>query len=176
MKLQKKHIITGIIAIGTISGAVLYWQYQKLMEYCISFNRAVLKKISLQNINIDLFLNIKNNSSLKIEILSQDYVAFINNVLVAKASNIIPQIIEPKATSQIAVNIDMSPQSVLKTLSNLSTDLMMSPSKVIVTVKINVKVKLWIFKISIPYEYKTSIKDLMSAKPQNASTSNEKKC
>ena len=176
MKLQKKHFIAIGIGAFSVTAALLYMQYKKLMDYCMSFNKFVLKKISFDQIDLDLFLNFKNNSSIKLNITSQEYEVFLNERSIAVINNTNPVIIEPKKTSVLPLNIKFSPSSVAKYIGNIATDIAFKPEKVILKVKCKIKVKFWMFNISIPYEYITSLKDLKENKQQNSSTTNEKKC
>ena len=105
MKIEKKHIVAGVIAAVSITGALAYLQYKKLMNYCIGFNKIRLNKISSTNADIDVFINFKNQSDLKIEIQSQEYNVYMNDAFLTKASNAKPQVIEPKSTSVIGINV-----------------------------------------------------------------------
>jgi LEA14-like dessication related protein len=176
MKLEKKHYIAGAIALVTITGAALYLQYKKLMNYCISIKNVKINSLSLSKADFNLFLNFKNNSDLKIDIVSQDYTAYLNDKEIAQVSNPKAQIISPKSISEIGVNIVFNPSKLLGTVGALAQNFAFSPEKVILKVKCKLKVKLYIFTFNIPYEYVTSVKDLMSNKSENKSTSNEKKC
>lgn len=176
MKLQKKHIVAGVIGIVSISAAVLYWQYKKLMDYCISLNKIMLKEFNLSKANIDLYLNFKNNSSIKLEIISQDYTVFINDKEVVKAGNASLLTVAPNTTSVLSVNIGFSPQKLINTIGGLAGDILLNPQKINVTISIKVKVKLWAFTVSIPYEFKSTLKDMLANKQQNTSTKNPKKC
>jgi LEA14-like dessication related protein len=176
MKIEKKHIVVTTIALASFTGAALYWQYQKLTSSCITFKKIILKKLSLQQTNLDLFLNFKNLSNIKIHIVSQNYKVFLNDKEIVTASNSMQQTILPKETSVLALNVDFQPTKLLNTISNLATSFALTPQKVLVTIKVDIKVKLWFFSISIPYEYITTIADLLSNKQENKSTSNVKKC
>lgn len=176
MKLEKKHIIVGAIGIISISAAVLYWQYKKLMDYCISLNKIMLKKFTLNEADIDLYLNFKNNSSIKLDIISQEYTVAINDKEIVKAGNANSLSIAPNSTSVLSVNVGFNPSKLINIIGGLATDIMLNPQKIIVTINVKVKVKLWAFTISIPYEFKSTLKDLLANKQQNTSTKNPKKC
>lgn len=177
MKIQKKHlIIGGLIGATMLTSAFLYWQYTKLMEYCISLKKVKLNKFNLQNADIDLSLNFGNNSNLTIEIVSQDYTALINDKQVVKVSNPKLQTILPKSKNEINLNISFSPSKLLNVIGSIAKDILLSPEKVSITIIVNIKVKLYFLKFNIPYEYKTNLKELMSNKQTNESTSNTKKC
>jgi LEA14-like dessication related protein len=176
MKIEKKHIVVTSIALVSISLAALYWQYKRLTDSCITLNKFLMKKLTLQEVDLDLFLNFKNKSNIKINILSQDYKVYINDTEVVKASNTITQTILPKTASILAVNVNFQPNKIINTISGLATNFALAPQKVIIKVKIDVKVKLWLFTIAIPYEYVATLSDLLSNKQENKSTSNVKKC
>lgn len=176
MKIEKKHIVAGVIGIVSISAAVLYWQYKKLMDYCISLNKIMLKEFNLSKANIDLYLNFKNNSSIKLEIISQEYTVSINDKEVVKAGNANLLTVAPNSTSVLSVNVAFSPQKLINTISSLAADLLLNPQKINITIAVKVKVKLWAFTISIPYEFKSTLKDMLANKQQNSSTNNPKKC
>lgn len=176
MKLQKKHIIVGVIGIVSVSAAVLYWQYKKLMDYCISLNKVLLRKFSLNEADIDLYLNFRNNSSIKLEIISQEYTVSINDKEVVKAGNANSLIVAPNTTSVLSVNVGFSPSKLINTLGGLAGDIVLNPQKVNIVISVKVKVKLWAFTISVPYEFKSNLKDMLANKQQNTSTNNTKKC
>lgn len=176
MKLEKKHIVAGVIGIVSISAAVLYWQYKKLMDYCISLNKIMLKEFNLSTANIDLYLNFKNNSAIKLEIISQEYTVLINDKEVVKAGNSNSLSVQPNSTSVLSVNIGFSPSKLINIIGGLAKDIVLNPQSVNITIAIKVKVKLWAFTISIPYEFKSTLKDMLANKQQNTSTKNTKKC
>ena len=113
MKIEKKHIIAGVIGIVSITAAALYWQYKKLMDYCISLNKIMLKKFSLNEADIDLYLNFKNNSAIKLEIVSQEYTVFINDKEVVKAGNSNLLTVAPASSSVLSVNVAFSPSKLI---------------------------------------------------------------
>lgn len=176
MKLEKKHIVAGVIGIVSISAAVLYWQYKKLMDYCISLNKVMLKEFNLSTANIDLYLNFKNNSAIKLDIISQEYSVSINDKEVVKAGNSNSLSVQPNSTSVLSVNIGFSPSKLINIIGGLAKDIVLNPQSVNVTINVKVKVKLWAFTISIPYEFKSTLKDMLANKQQNTSTKNPKKC
>ena len=176
MKLEKKHIVVGVIGIVSISAAVLYWQYKKLMDYCISFNKIMLKKFNLTETDIDLYLNFRNNSAIKLEIISQEYTVSINDKEVVKAGNAKSLTVAPSTASVLSVNVAFSPQKLINMIGGLAGDIVLNPQKINITIGVKVKVKLWAFTVSIPYEFKSTLKDMLANKQENTSTNNPKKC
>ncbi len=161
MKIEKKHIIAAFIAGVSITGAVAYLQYKKLMNYCIGFNRIKLNRINANQADFDVFINFKNQSDLKIEILSQEYNVYLNDSFLLNASNAEEQIIGPKSMSVIGINIRFNPSQAGKSILNT----VLSAAVLSIRVDIKLKVKFWFFTVNIPYSYRTTLKELMTPGP-----------
>lgn len=157
MKIEKKHIIAVGLGVICTAAGLAYWQYKKITNYCIGLNRIKPNKINAQIADFDLFLNFKNNSSVKIDILSQEYNVFVNNKFITKASNPNKQSIEPESMNIIGVNIKFNPTVAGQNL----LDALLKMGNTVIKVDIKLKVKVWLFTISIPYIYQTSLKELM---------------
>ncbi len=169
MKIQSKHIIVAGIGLVTITGALAYWQYKKIMDYCIGFNTLKVNKLTGKDGDIDIYLNFKNNSNLKLDILSQEYEVFINDKFIVKAENKNPQTILPVSMNVIGVKVKFNPEKA--GINILNTILSLKPISFRVEVKM--KVKLWFFTVNIPYTYVATLKDLMAPK---AAPSTNVKC
>ncbi len=166
MKIEKKHIVAAVIAGVSITGAIAYLQYKKLMNYCIGFNKIRANKISQTNADIDVFINFKNQSDLKIEIESQEYNVYLNDAFLTKASNAKPQVIAPKSMSVIGINVRFNPSQAGKNILNV----LLSGSGLSVRIDMKLKVKFWFFTVNIPYTYKTTLKELMAPSPTGSAS------
>lgn len=163
MGLKKKYIIAGGIAIVTITGALLYWQYTKLMEYALKLAGVKVNKATSNAVDIDLVLTLSNNSNLKFTIISQEYKVFLNNTLLANITNPSAQEISPASVSPVSVNIKFNPAKVGNDIKGSAADILLNLSQTKVRVDVKLKVGIWLFKIAIPYSYSTTIKDLFYA-------------
>jgi len=161
MKIQKKHIIAGSIALVTITGAFLYMQYKKLMEYTLGFKSMKVKKVSLNEVVLDVFLLFNNPSKLKFDITEQKYKVFINNQFVSDAVNYSTNKIEPKSSSVLGVNVKFNPSAVLKVLKLNWTDIILKPEQSKVKIEMKFKVNLYLIPITIPYVYEFTFKELV---------------
>lgn len=166
MKIEKKHIIGGAIALVSITGAIAYLQYKKLMNYCIGFNKIRANKISSTNADIDVFINFKNQSNLKIEIQSQEYNVYLNDAFLTKASNAKAQVIAPNSMSVIGINVKFNPSQAGKNILNT----LLSGSGIAIRIDMKLKVKFWFFTVNIPYSYKTTLKELMAPSPAGSTS------
>lgn len=157
MKIEKKHLIAIGLGVVCTAAGLAYWQYTRLMNYCIGLNKIKVNAITQTKANLDLLLNFRNKSDIAINILSQDYKVYINNKFIVAATNPEPQLIAPDSMSVISVNIKFNPEKSGQNI--LSAILSMGNTNIKVDVKL--KVKVWLFTVSIPYLYETTIKELM---------------
>ncbi len=167
MAIQKRHIVTGGIALLTISGAYLYWQYTKLVASAIKFARIGIKKVSPTEVNFDLFLTFTNRSKVKFIISEQQYKVFLNDVFITQASRPEGTLISPLTTSPMTVNVSFNPAKIGQDVKKDLPNLLMNFNKNTIRVEVNLTIQLWLFKLSIPYTYMTTVAELMAPKASN---------
>jgi len=160
MKIEKKHITIGLIAVVSLSLAYAYKTYKDIMDYDLGFKGLKVKKISLKEISLNVFLNFTNKSSQKIEIVEQTYKVYLNDKFVTDAVNYSKNIIEPKSDSVLGVDVTFDPSKVFQVLKVSFADLLLAPEKQVMKVEMNLKVKIFGLKFSIPYIYTATIKEL----------------
>jgi len=164
MKIDRKYLIAGAIGLVTITGALAYLQYTRLMNYVIKVGKIKINKIALNNIDFNLILNFENKSNISFDIKNQTYDIYLNNVFIAKAENQSITKINAKSVSQIGLNIKFDPSTAVKKLGLGTLDLLSKPDKVMLKVDVKLKVKLYGITISLPYVFESSLKDLTSEK------------
>lgn len=158
---QKKYIIAGIIGAITIAGGLAYLQYKKLMNYALTFRSVRINKISLTKFDFDLILNFQNKSDVAFTIKSQSYDIYLNNVFVTRINNDSDSVMLANATSPMGLNISFNPQSALQKLHLGALAILKADTKLTIKVDMKMKVKLWVFTISIPYVYEDTLKNMM---------------
>jgi hypothetical protein len=162
MKIQKKYLVAGLIGLVTITGATLYLQYQKLMNYTIGLKRVKINKLSLAGFDIDLFLNFENKSDLKFTIEKQKYAVYVNGVYLTTMVNDLPNEILPKSVNVLGMNMKESGKDVVGKLKSLITALA-SSDKVMVKIVTTMKVKYGFISLSFPpFTYENTLKNMMA--------------
>jgi LEA14-like dessication related protein len=157
---SKKYLIAGAIGVVTITGALFYLQYKKIMQYVITVKGAFVNSISATLIDLTLRLNFENKSSVGFVIESQTYDVYLNDGLIAKLKNNTPITIAPKATTIIPLNVKTNPRTALSSVKLRIADILLKPDSVILKVVCKLKVKIWFFTVNIPYTYAASVKEL----------------
>lgn len=173
--LTNKYVVAGAISIFALGG-LLYYEYKRLLNYCISFNRIKVNSVNMNKFDFDLFMNFKNQSALKIDITSTAANIYLNNNFVTSIQNSVPQIIQPESTSVLGFNCVLIPDKVLKILGNNSSDLLLHREKVNIKVDAKIKIKFYFINITVPYVYETNLKDMMTSTPSDSSNVNVGKC
>lgn len=160
MRIQKKHIIVGAIGLFTVSGALAYWQYTKLMQYAIKLLKVKINDISITNVDVDITLNVTNNSDLPVVLSNQEHKVYINDILVSDISNKISQPLAKKSASPITIKVKIDPATVFKQLKMNAVDLLANFLDNKIRVEIKLKVGLWFLKFNIPYTYISTLREL----------------
>jgi LEA14-like dessication related protein len=171
--MNKKYIIAGLIGTVTILGAIAYLQFQKIKDYCLSINKIKLNGFGLNGVDIDLFMNFVNKSELKLKLLSQTYLVYINDIGVAKISNSVPQVINPSSSSVVSAKLQFNPKQVLGVINKNAIDLAKNADSIKIKFIINMKVGFGILSFNVNQEYLTNLKELLSSSEPNGAS---KKC
>ena len=159
-----KYLIAGVIATITITGALAYLQYKKLMNYIIKVKTAVVKTITANLLDLDLTLDFENKSNISFEIKSQEYEVYIDNKFISKINNIKPVFIKAKSNSDIFVNIKVNPTKVGTRFKLEDLGKLLDLQNVKIKIIGKMKVKLYAFTINIPFNFETTIKELRENK------------
>ena len=161
MKIQKKYIVAGALAIVSIALALGYLQYKKLMNYNLGFKSVKLKTLSASKIVFDIFLNFTNKSSLKFEIIEQENKLYINDKFVSDIVSKTSNKIEPNSTSVIGVNVSFNPNDITSALGKNYAWLILNTSSIKIKIDMKMKVKLYGIKVSIPFIYEDTLKGII---------------
>jgi LEA14-like dessication related protein len=125
----KKWFILGGIGLFSVTLAIAYAQYKRLMDYTIKFKNIKLKSITPEKINFDLFIDFKNNSSLKFDILEQEYSIYANNKFISKIINKSANTINANSTSVIGINVNINVKDLTNALNKNWASLLIKPDE-----------------------------------------------
>lgn len=156
---KNKLFLFGLGLVGLV-GITAYSNYQKLLQYAITFNRIEVRTTKIDSVNFDLFVNFLNKSNLVLTVLSQQYFVYVNDTLIASITSNTAQKINPLAISVIKTNVIFNPTKVGKTIALE----FLQGNTIKLNVKILFKVRISIFTITVPYIYTTTLKELFAKK------------
>ncbi|MEM2138567.1 MAG: hypothetical protein QXM96_00220 [Candidatus Woesearchaeota archaeon] len=145
------------------TGAFLYYQYCKLMDYVLNFSRIKINKITKDFIDFDLFLFITNKSNIKYSIVEQEYELFLNNVYLTKMVNYSENVIYPNSKSEIGINIKLNFKDFLEKGKMSLSDILTNKNASLL-IKMNLIIKVYFIKFKLPYEYNIDLLTLLNKK------------
>jgi LEA14-like dessication related protein len=147
--------------IGAGVGAFLYYQYLQLMKYVIKVKGISVRRLGLKDINFDIFLNFRNESDVKIDIVEQKHKVYMNDIEISNILNYNTNIIQPNSTSVIGFNVSIDPTKILNIIKVDYMQMLTDPNKVNLSIDMNFKVRLYFFNVNINYGYQIGLKDLI---------------
>jgi LEA14-like dessication related protein len=165
---NKKWLYIGAGVLGL--GALAYYQYKKLMDFTLGFKSARVNSVGVNGINLDLFFNFTNKSAVKVEVLSQSYDVYINDIYVTTLSNSLANTIQPKATSVVGVNVNLTKSDLASLGQRLKGGLLslLNVANIKVTIKEHIKMKVAGFiPYTLNYNYNTTIKEMTAPSSKN---------
>jgi LEA14-like dessication related protein len=151
------YIAGGVAVLGVLA----YIQYKRLMDFELSFNSFKLNKLNKDEIDANLYFNFLNKSSLAVDIISQKYDIYINDIYITTATNQINNVVKPKATSIVGVNVRLTDWTKLIT----SQSNLLSVLSSLTNLNMKVVEKIYVKVMGIPYTINyTYVKPLTGAK------------
>lgn len=165
MQIDRKYIYAGLIGIVTITGALLYLEYKKMMNYVIGLKSIKLNTISNTLVDISVYINFNNKGTLPFDIQSQSYVVYLNGKIAVQAGNAKPiKIIT--GNNIIPVAIQFNPAAVSKQLGGTSGMLgfILKPEQLHIKIEVKLYVKFLGFSIPIPFTHETTLAQLLATK------------
>ena len=173
MKIEKKHVVAGAIMLVSITAGLLYLQYKKIMDWCINITRINLNSFKWEAADIDLYITVRNKSSVKVNLISQEYNVYINDKFVSKISNSTPQVLAPNSDSPLAIKMEFSPKNTFALLGMNVSDLLLHPEniniKITMSLKVSVKIGFLNVGGTIPFDYVTNLKEMTTSSNPNIS-------
>jgi len=162
----KKWLIVGGLSIISVALAIGYLQYRKLKDYIIKVRGVNVKQITANIFDFDLLVSFTNNSNVKFTISEQLYDVYINDKFVTKIKGTQSVTILPKQSTIIPLNITFNPTGVLKMLEKSWVQMLLNPALITLKIDMQLKVNLYGFKKSMPITFTSTLKELLTKKPQ----------
>ena len=163
---NKKWLYIGAGAL--VVGGLAYYQYKRLMDFGLAFKSARVNNVGINGINLDLFFNFTNKSSVSVEVISQSYDVYINDIFVATLSNGLSTTIKPKATTIVGVNVNLTKEQLKDLGSRLKGGLLSLLDVKNVRVKIVERIKMKVagfIPYTLNYTYNTTIGEMTAPTP-----------
>lgn len=159
-KIEKRVWITGLIALVSVTGAYMYSQVMKILDYTLVFKGMKDVKFDKNGVSFKIWYEYKNKANITITLASQDYEVYINNQYLTTLTSKIPNILDGSKVSNIEIDVNLSPADFKKVNLNLA-QVLLSPKSVEIKTIMKWKVKYGILKFPISYPYIVNLKEVI---------------
>ena len=160
-KSSKRLLITALIGLISFTGAYMYFQVSKILNYTLNFKGVKNVAKSGNGIAFTMWYEYTNKANINVTIAEQAYEIYINNQYFTTLTNFVPNTLTGSQTSNIEVNINLTLADFKKLKLNYA-QLILQPKTVEIKTVMKWKVKYGIFKFPVSYEYMVSLKQIIS--------------
>jgi LEA14-like dessication related protein len=161
--LQAKHYwIAGLIGAVSLTGAYMYLQVRKILNYTLNFVSIKDLKYTNNVAKFNLIYNYENKANIDVVLAEQEYDVYINDVYYTTLRNYAPQKLFGGQKNIIAVAVVLDVKDIASKLKTNYLTLIALPQNVKILIKMKFKVKYGILKIPIKYEYPLTLKEIIS--------------
>lgn len=160
-------IIGGSIALAFGLGYWIYSQYKAVMNYCFNMGGYSLNSLSKDGIDLDVDLEIKNNSSINIQLLSYNLSVYLNGIKTAAITSPVNQTLKPHQFSTVVLKIKITGEDLSKfdlfSLTNILLDFKNTRIKIVGTLGVSIE---GIKATGVPINIEQPLKDMLPASDQ----------
>ena len=164
MVLSKKQKWGIGIGLGLLSIGALYVRrlIKRIQNFGVSLNNVKVKTFNKEKLNFDVILNYKNNSELTINLVSQKYDVYINDVYVTTMTNDNENVLKAKAISPLQFSVNLNLPEIDSKIRTSYAKMILEPKNV--PVKFVMKFKARVGFLRLPYTYilNTNLKEILS--------------
>ena len=160
-KIEKRLWIAGLIGLVSVTGAYMYYQVNKILDYTLNFKGVKNVKVQKDGVSFTMWYEYSNKANITISLSEQKYDVYINNQFLTTLTNFVPNTLVGGQVSNIEVNVVLTLADFKKLNLNYA-QLILAPKSVEIKTDMKWKVKYGIFKFPVSYPYIVSLKEVIS--------------
>jgi LEA14-like dessication related protein len=160
-KIQKRLWIAGLIGLVSVTGAYMYYQVNKILDYTLNYKGIKNVKITKDQISFTMWYEYQNKANITITLAEAKYDVYVENQYVTTLTNFVPNTLVGGQVSVIEVNVVLTKSDLAKLKLNYA-QLILAPKSVEIKTDMKWKVKYGIFKFPVSYPYIVSLKEVIS--------------
>jgi hypothetical protein len=159
-KIEKRVWITGLIALVSITGAYMYSQVMKILDYTLDFKGMRDVKFDKNGISFKIWYEYKNKANITITLATQEYDVYINNKYLTTLKSNIPNVLDGSIASNILIDVNLTPADFKKLDMNIA-QVLVAPKSIEIKTIMKWKVKYGILKFPVTYPYIVNLKEVI---------------
>ena len=161
--IQNKHYwIAGLIGAISLTGAYMYLQVRKVLDYTLNYIGIKDLKYANNVASFNLIYQYENKANIDVVLAEQEYDIYINGVFYTTLRNYAPQKLFGGQKNIIAVAVVLNIKDIANKLKVNYLTLIALPQNVKIDIKMKFKVKYGIIKVPIKYDYPLTLKEIIS--------------
>jgi hypothetical protein len=132
-------IVLGLAVIAVVTNFAyrIITEAKKLLQYCYEFGGASVRKIGLESIDMDIILNVKNNSKIDMAVTGYDLQIYVNEKYVSTVKSYKNQIFKSGKKEPLRLRLLFNPKEVLKNVINFNNLLSFAIDKSKIIIKVS---------------------------------------
>ena len=159
-KIEKRVWITGLIALVSITGAYMYSQVMKILDYTLDFKGMRDVKFDKNGISFKIWYEYKNKANITITLATQEYDVYINNKYLTTLKSNIPNVLDGSIASNILIDVNLTPADFKKLDMNIA-QVLVAPKSIEIKTIMKWKVKYGFLKFPVTYPYIVNLKEVI---------------
>lgn len=162
MKIERKYWIAGLIGAVTITGAYMYLQVKKVLEYSLKFVATRNLTIKTNGVSADFVYEYINKANIDVTLAKQEYDVFINGVFYTTLKNDVPNVLKGGQPSLVAFRMTLDYKEIGEKLKTNYLSLVALPQNVKILIKMKWKVRYGIIRVPISYDWELTLKEILN--------------
>jgi len=160
-KTQKFGIWTGVVALLGYTAFKINKLVKQLQDFELIFKKVKVNKFNTKTLDFNVFYDYVNKSPITINLVSQEYDIYVNDVYVTTMKNYAENVLKANATSPLGFNVLIDLPSLDEKIRKSYYDMLLDPKSVKLTFDMKFKARFGF--INIPYRYKwdTNLKEVL---------------
>lgn len=165
-----RKVLIGVVfvtMIGVMSYAIYRFyklEFTKALNYCYQVSGVHFNNVSINNINMDVSIRLKNQSTFDVTLTGYDFDIYVNNKLISTVKSDVPQNIANQSVSTLVANVQFDPSKFfdLAYITEFVVYAVNDRSNFIIEVKGSFSAKLNFIAINYPLDFKMSLEDILT--------------
>ena len=162
MKIERKYWIAGLIGAVTLTGAYMYLQVKKVLDYTLKFVGTKNLTIKTNGVSADFVYEYLNKANIDVTLAKQEYEVYINGVYYTTLKNEVPNVLKGGSPSIVAFRMNLDYKEIGEKLKTNYVSLIALPQNVKILIKMKWKVKYGIIRVPISYDWELTLKEILS--------------
>lgn len=157
---QKWYVGIGVAVLG-VTAVYISRLAKRLQDFQLNFKKVKVTKFTKEALDFNVYFDYVNKSEININLASQEYDVYINNIYVTTMTNYSENVLKAKSTSPLGFNVKLDLPKIDEKIRTTYFDMVVNPKEVLIRIDMRFKARVGIFKIPYRYTWNTNLKEIL---------------